>query len=172
MGRHYDHLSLAERCRLMGMLDQGPPKTEIACRPGRHRSTIHRELKNNSNVDGYRPDGASRLAWARKLRGSRIGRSTRLRTHIEDRLTMGWTPEQIVGRMELEDVEHRTSIESIYRHVYSPEGRRAGLPRQLAQRKACRGRRRRNGRRESSIPNRVSVHQRPTKAHLRAEFGH
>lgn len=172
MGRQYDHLSLAERCRLMGMLEQGLAKTEIARRLGRHRSTIHRELKNNSNVDGYRPDGAGRLAWARKLRGSRIGRSTRLRTHIEDRLAMGWTPEQIVGRMELEEVEHRTSVESIYRHVYSPEGRRAGLPRQLAQRKARRGRRRRNGRREPSIPNRTSVHQRPTKAHLRSQFGH
>ena len=172
MGRQCYHLTLAERCHLMGMLEQGLPKTEIARRLGRHSSTIHRELRDNTNADGYRPDGADRLAWARRLRGSRIGRSIHLRTHIEDRLAMGWTPEQIFGRMELEDVEHRTSIESIYRHVYSPEGRRAGLPRQLAQRKACRGRRRRNGRRESSIPNRVSVHQRPTKAHLRAEFGH
>lgn len=85
---------------------------------------------------------------------------------------MGWTPEQIVGRMGLEEVEHRTSVESIYRYVYSPEGRGVGLPRQLAQRKAKRGRRRRNGRREPSIPNRVSVPQRPTKAHLHAEFGH
>jgi len=85
---------------------------------------------------------------------------------------MGWSPEQIAGRMELEEVEHRVSAESIYRHVYSPAGRHAGLPRQLAQRKATRGRRRRNGRREPSIPNRVSIHQRPTKAHLRSEFGH
>ncbi|MEM7213405.1 MAG: IS30 family transposase [Pseudomonadota bacterium] len=92
--------------------------------------------------------------------------------HFEDRLAMGWSPEQIVGRMELEEVEHKPSIESIYRHVYSPEGRLAGLPRQLAQRKATRGRRRRNGQREPSIPNRISVHQRPTKAHLRAQFGH
>ena len=123
MGRHYDHLSLGERCRLMGMLEQGLPKTEIARRLGRHRSTIHRELKNNSNADGYRPDGAFRLAWARKLRGSRIGRSTRLRTHIEDRLAMGWSPEQIVGRMELEPVEHKTSVESIYRHGQKPDDR-------------------------------------------------
>ena len=77
----------------------------------------------------------------------------------------------IAGRMELEEVEHRVSAESIYRHVYSPAGRHAGLPRQLAQRKAKRGRRRRNGRREPSIPNRVPIHQRPTKAHLRSEFG-
>ena len=67
MGRHYDHLSLSERCRLMRMLEQGLPKTEIARRLGRHRSTIHRELKNNSNAEGYRPDGAARLAWAQRM---------------------------------------------------------------------------------------------------------
>jgi len=43
-------------------------------------------------------------------------------------------------------------------------------PRQLAQRKTTHGRRRRNGRCAPSIPNRVSIHQRPTKAHLRSQF--
>jgi transposase, IS30 family len=66
----------------------------------------------------------------------------------------------------------QSSAESIYRHVYSPNGRRAGLPRLLAQRKAKRGRRRRNGQREPSIPNRTPIHHRPTKAHLRSQFGH
>jgi len=172
MGENYSHLTLEERCRLRGMMEMGLPKAEIARRLGRHRSTIHRELDRNSNVPGYRPDGAERLAWARKLRGSRIMRSTRLRGHVEDRLAMGWSPEQIAGRMELEGLEHSVCAESIYRHVYSRAGRRAGLPRQLAQRKAQRGRRRRTGRREPSIPNRVPIHQRPTKAHLRSEFGH
>jgi IS30 family transposase len=99
-------------------------------------------------------------------------RSIRLRAHVEDRLAMGWSPEQIAGRMEREGGEHMVSAESIYRHVYSRAGRRAGLPRQLAQRKARRGRRRRTGAREPSIPNRMPIHQRPTKAHLRSQFGH
>jgi transposase, IS30 family len=94
-----------------------------------------------------------------------------LRAHVEDRLAMGWSPEQIGGRMELEGSEHTISAESIYRHVYSPGGRRAGLPRLLAQRKPKRGRRRRNGRREPAIPNRTPIHQRPAKAHLRSQIG-
>src|SRR5512143_945067 len=85
---------------------------------------------------------------------------------------MGWSPEQIAGRMELEGPEYPLSAESIYRHVYGPAGRRAGLPRLLAQRKPKRGRRRRNGQREPAIPNRMPIHQRPTKAHLRSQFGH
>ena len=172
MGTRYNHLTLEERCRLRGMMEMELGVSEIARRLGRHRGTIHREIARNRCVDGYRPDSAARRAWARKLRGSRIGRSTRLREHVEDRLAMGWSPEQIAGRMELEEGEHRTSPESIYRHVYSFAGRRAGLPRQLAQRKARRGRRRRTGRREPAIPNRMPIHQRPTKAHLRSELGH
>ena len=172
MGQRYSHLSLEERCRLRGLMEMGVGKSEIARRLGRHRSTIDRELARNRCVDGYRPDSAGRRAWARKLRGSKIARSTRLRDHVEDRLAMGWSPEQIAGRMELDGSEHRVSAESIYRHAYSPFGRQAGLPRLLAQRKPKRGRRRRNGRREPAIPNRTPIHQRPTKAHLRSQFGH
>jgi len=129
MGTRYSHLSLEERCRLRGLMEMGVSFSEIASRLGRHRSTIQRELERNRCADSYRPDSACRRAWARKLRGSKIARSTRLRAHVEDRLAMGWSPEQIAGRMELDGSEHRVSAESIYRHAYSPAGRQAGLPR-------------------------------------------
>jgi transposase, IS30 family len=172
MGTRYGHVSREERCRLRGMMEMGLSVSEIARRLGRHRSTVQRELARNRCANGYRPDSAQRRAFARKLRGSKIARCTRLRIHIEDRLAMGWSPEQIAGRMEQEGTEHAISVESIYRHAHSPAGRRAGLPRMLAQRKPKRGRRRRNGRREPTIPNRTPIHQRPTKAHLRSQFGH
>ena len=172
MGTRYSHLDLEERCRLRGMIEMGLSVSEIARRLGRHRSTIHREIARNRCVDGYRPDSAGRRAWARKLRGSRIERNVPLRVRVEDGLAMGWSPEQIAGRMVVERAPGGASTESIYRFAYSPAGRRAGLPRQLAQRKSRRGRRRRNGRREPSIPNRTPIHQRPTKAHLRSQFGH
>src|SRR5512143_661560 len=147
MGTRYSHLTLQERCRLRGLMEIGLGRSEIARRLDRHRATIHPDIRRNRCVDGYRPDSADRRAWARKLRGSRIGRSIRLRTYVEDRLAMGWSPEQIAGRMEREEKDYALSAESIYRHAYSPAGRRAGLPRLLAQRKPKRGRRRRNGRR-------------------------
>jgi transposase, IS30 family len=172
MGEHYNHFTLEERCRLRGLLEQGLGPAAIARRLGRHRSTINREIKRNRCVvDGYRPDSADKRAWARKLRGSRIGRSIPLRTYVGDRLAMGWSPEQIVGRMELEGSEHRTSVESIYRYVWSLEGRKAGLPRLLRQRKRKRGRGRRRGTR-LPIPDRVPIHERPEEANLRKEIGH
>jgi IS30 family transposase len=98
-------------------MEMGLSVSEMARRLGRHRSTIERELARNRCVDGYRPDSAERRAWARKLRGSKIARSTRLRAHVEDRLAMGWSPEQIAGRMELDGAEHAIGAESIYRHA-------------------------------------------------------
>ncbi len=85
---------------------------------------------------------------------------------------MRWSPEEIAGRMELDAINETVSAESIYRYVYSSAGRQAGWPRYLAQRKAKRGRRRRNGRREPSIPNRISIDQRPAEAEARSAFGH
>jgi len=172
MGTRYSHFSLDERCRLRGLMEMGLKAGEIARRLGRHRGTIYREIARNRCVEEYRPDSADRRAWVRKLRGSKIQRSSRLRDHVEDRLAMGWSPEQIAGRMERDTLEHAVSSESIYRYVYSPAGRHAGLPRYLAQRKAKRGRRRRNGRREPPIPNRISIHQRPAEVELRCTFGH
>ncbi len=113
MGTRYNHFTLEERCRLAAMIEMGLPVTEIALRLGRHRGTIHRELERNRNVDGYRPDSADRRAWARKLRGSRIERSTRLGNHVRDCLAMGWSPEQIAGLMELDEFfEHSISTDS------------------------------------------------------------
>ena len=68
MGKRYNHLSLEERCRLRGMIEMDLGVSEIARRMDRHWSTIQRELERNRCADGYRPDGAGRRAWARKLR--------------------------------------------------------------------------------------------------------
>ena len=172
MGTRYSHFTLDERCRLRGLMELGLGAGEIARRLGRHRGTIYREIARNRCAAEYRPDSADRIAWVRKLRGSKIQRSTCLGDYVGDRLAMGWSPEAIAGRMELEAMNDRVSTESIYRYIYSSAGRQGGLPRYLAQRKAKRGRRRRNGRREPSIPNRISLDQRPTEADGRSAFGH
>ena len=172
MGQNYNHLTLSERCDLRGMMTMGLSKSEIARRLGRHRSTINREIRRNANKDGYRPESADRRAWARKLRGSKIERSTHLSDHVQCHLAMGWTPEMISERMERDTEDHSLCTESIYRHIFSPAGRREGLPKLLPQRKSKRGRRARNGKREPSIPDRTPISDRPESARDRGEFGH
>src|SRR3954454_20659614 len=105
MGEIYSHLTLEDRCRLSGLREMHLSVAEMARRLGCHRTTIYREIGRNRCVEGYRPDSADRRAWARKLRCSRIARSTRLSTHVADCLALGWSPEQIAGRMKREGLE-------------------------------------------------------------------
>ena len=173
MGEHYAQLTLTERCRLRGLKEIGLSNAEIARRLGRSGSTISRELKRNGVTGGaYKPEIADRMAWVRRLRGSKIGRRNRLKRYVEDGLAMGWSPEQIAGRLRQDEAHHRVSHESIYRYIYSRHGRADRLHRYLSQAKARRGRRARKGTREPAIPNRTAIHLRPTKAHLRSQFGH
>jgi transposase, IS30 family len=173
MGRHYEQLSLGERHLLFRLHEAGTAVSEIADRLGRHRSTVSRELRRNRRADGgYPPETAQRFAWARRLRGSKIARRSRLGRSVRDRLAMGWSPEQIAGRLRREGAEHGISHEPIYRHVYSPAGRRERLHRYLCQAKARRGRRARKGRREPMIGVRTPIHWRPSAANSRAQFGH
>ena len=84
---------------------------------------------------------------------------------------MGWSPEQIAGRLRRQ-APSTDQPQSIYRWIYGPSGRRERLQRYLARAKPRRGRRLRAGRREPAIPNRTPLHWRPARASCRTEFGH
>ena len=71
MGKTYEHLTLEDRCRLLGMLEMGLPKAEIARRLGRDRSTVYREIARNRCVGSYRPDSAARRVRAIAKRPTR-----------------------------------------------------------------------------------------------------
>lgn len=51
MPRPYIHLSLEDRRKIARWLDAKMPVLEMAQHLGRHRSTIHRELKRNRVLD-------------------------------------------------------------------------------------------------------------------------
>jgi IS30 family transposase len=172
MGKQYDQFDLDERIELSRHHDAGIAPSEIARIMGRHPSTIGRELKrNNLPKGGYRPGSADRIALSRCRRLSRIERLSPLRDHVDDHLAMGWSPEQIAGRLRLEGSDHRISHESIYRYIYRPKVRRKKLHRYLTRAKATRGRRYFKRRREP-IPGRRSIHDRGQAIDSRAEFGH
>ena len=77
----------------------------------------------------YLPETAQRFAWARRLRGSQLERRSQLGELVRDRLAMGWSPEQIAGRLRRQAAQHEISHEFIYRWIYGPVGgrERAGL---------------------------------------------
>jgi IS30 family transposase len=84
---------------------------------------------------------------------------------------MGWSPEQISGRLRPRGSRHTVSPESIYRYIYRPKVRPHKLYRYLARAKATRGRRYFKRRRDP-ILGRRSIHERDPAIDNRSVFGH
>ena len=125
MGKRYDQLDLDDRIEISRLHAAGKSRREIGHMMGRDASTISRELRRNSLPRGeYKPASADRMALSRRRRLSKIERLSRLRDHVCDHLAMGWSPEQIAGRLRLEGSEHEISHESIYRFIYRPKVRK------------------------------------------------
>lgn len=116
----YRQLTLEQRYQIGAGLRMGMKRSEIAKEVEVHRSTITRELRRNASGRWrYNPSRAYRMARDRHdgKRKHRIDTTTW--ETVEKLLRIGWSPEQISRRLELESGgERRISHETIYRHVY------------------------------------------------------
>lgn len=174
----YLHLDLDERRQIACWHEAKVPATEIAIRLGRHRSTIFRELRRNRFVDpeirhlsGYYAVSAQTLAAERRANRRKLVRHPALRAAVVDRLRTGWTPEQIAGRLRLEQAPQRVSHETIYQYVYSRDGHATGLWRHLPDH---RRKRRGRGRRRPQLPRfakELAIRHRPLSVAERSSFG-
>jgi transposase, IS30 family len=176
MGRSYEQLSLEDRCEITRLSADGSSVRQIAAALDRAPSTISRELKRNQGAQvGYRPSYAQQQTRARRWKGSRLERDESLRAAVIERLASGWSPEQIAGRLKLEQRRKVISYESIYRFIYAQLARtkdyrwRHYLPRGKSKR-GCRGRK--GGGSQNFIEGRVSVAKRPIEASDRTTSGH
>ena len=74
----------------------------IAKALGRAASTITRELRRNALDSGaYRPHVADGAYMLRRQRRAALETDAKLATYVTARLSEGWTPEQIAGRLRL-----------------------------------------------------------------------
>jgi transposase, IS30 family len=128
MGTKYGQLTESERCEIFRLRSAGISRSEIGRMIGRDKGTISRELLRNAlPKSGYAPLSAERIALARRHRKrkskSKIERSSQLLETVRDQLiAMGRSPEQIAGRLKLEQGKPVISHESIYRFVHGEEG--------------------------------------------------
>jgi len=174
MGTKYKHLTLEDRCAIARLHEGGQSIRKVAATVDCSPSTVSRELKRNSGHQvGYKPAYADEQAWARRWRGSKMVRQPSLQKLVLDRLAMGWSPEQIAGRLAQEKNSMRISHESIYRFVYDQIRRtndyawRRYLPRGKSQRGWYR-----THRPMEHIKDRVSLKKRPAYIQKRKQYGH
>lgn len=135
--RNYTHLSMRERCLISTFLSINAKVDLIAERSGRHRSTIYRELKRNTQGSRYMPGLAHELAQQRHpCASNKLQTNIDLNTYVRIGLESGWSPEQISGRMKIENKSFYVCAESIYRYIY--KNKNLGLYKFLPRRQAKR----------------------------------
>lgn len=171
MGTAYSQLDLDERIEIFCLHLEGRSYRDIGRIMGRHHTTLMREVRRNSLKRGYKPAMADRMAWIRRKRTLKLERLRPLQLYVRDRLAMGWSPEQIAGRLRRTRSEHSISHESIYRFIFSRSGRKLKLHRYLARRKAKRGLRYFKAQ-TPAIPDVISIANRPENVEKRQQFGH
>jgi IS30 family transposase len=117
----YHQLSTEEWYEIAAMRRQGLRMAAMAKHFGRHRSTLYREVKRNQSVH----DGRYRASHAVEKASGRQRRSRRKFQYgptefvsIEILIRRGFSPEQIVGRRNLEG-QAVMSHETIYRWIWA-----------------------------------------------------
>jgi IS30 family transposase len=170
---NYTHLTAGERDQIADLKAGGFSMRAIGVRLGRAGSTISRELKRNALESGaYRPVPAEGAYLLRRQRLARLEKDSKLRGYVLARLSEGWTPEQISGRLGkgIEIGLGLISTEAIYAWIYSKARKADGLWRTLTRGRPRRGRRKRAS--KDRIAEKTHISERSEAANQREELGH
>lgn len=171
------HLTAADRGKIETLLQEQYTNKEIAMRLNRDPSTISREV--NKGLDGsgiYRAWVAQVAYETNRKRCKQIAKldhpaNHRLRGWIVACLQKGWDPSMISGRMKAEGFV-TVCAETIYSWIYASTWAIAEkLYQYLRQGKKRRTKQAGRSSHKSKIPNRVSIHERPTVVDQRSRLG-
>jgi len=170
--RAYRVLVPEDREEIMIGLRGGESIRGIAKRLERNPSVILREIRRNSTEDGR-----YQAYWAHQRSTQRRG-SARQRERIADltirayltaKLELGWSPEQIAGRICLDIPGKTVSHETIYQYIFRKE---RSLTRFLVCGRKNRRKRVNKRARRVMIPCRRGIEERPEGANSREDYGH
>ncbi len=119
----YTHLSLAEREIIRKLRTQKRRPAYIARVLGKHRSTICRELKRNTQEGWYYYEKHAHAYMLARRRAAKepfrhIDPDYMLQAYVEEQLKKGYSPEQIAGVMRRLGHSQRLSHKTIYAWVH------------------------------------------------------
>jgi IS30 family transposase len=168
-------ISCSERDQIAVLLASGLSLRNIAKTLERSVSGVSEEIKRNSVGGEYKSIAANSISVERNRRSRRTNplKSVKIFSYVFDKLREGWSPEQIAGRLKRLN-KGKTVIchETIYRYIYSPDGKERHLYEYLV--RHHRKRRPWHGRclYRRGIPDRVSIRLRPEAINNKKTFGH
>jgi transposase, IS30 family len=167
-------LTEEERDRIAVLHAQGIGVREIGRVLDREHTTISRELKRNRFGEGYNAIHAQHTAETRK---SAAGKRHPLKdkatyAYVLEKLRYGWSPEQIAGRLALEQKEKVLCHETIYQFIYKKSLKENRLWEYLPRKQKHRHKKYGRKSQKVRIPQRVSIHERPMQVNQRQEIGH
>lgn len=115
------HLTQQQRYYICLQIANFIPQNKIAKALGVDKSTISREIKRNQRSHGdYDSDYAHKKATLTRSKASSAKAfktiTKRMQTYINEKLELGWSPEQISGRMKV-DIEKSICHETIYSYI-------------------------------------------------------
>ncbi|MDZ4723733.1 MAG: helix-turn-helix domain-containing protein, partial [candidate division Zixibacteria bacterium] len=120
MGQKYIQLNGQERFDIAHLRSNRISIRQIAAAVDRAPSTVAREIKRNCNRNGsYTPMYADQQSRARRWSGSMLDRDRELRQTVVIALLIGWSPQQIAGRLARDARGPMISHETIYRFIYA-----------------------------------------------------
>lgn len=179
--KKYKRLNIEEREIISQMLSQGKSYQAISKMLNRNVSTISREV---SPFIKYRRDYRAYLSQrcAESLAGKhndkrKIEKQTDLWKTVKEKLSLRWSPEQISNYLMEQnpnDKSRQLSHESIYTYLYvlSKGELKKELIGYLRQKKRLRKRRKRQTEQRGSIPDMISIEERPAEVADRSIPGH
>lgn len=174
-------LTLSEREEISRGIAAQLSMREIASQLGLSPSTVSREINRNGGYHQYRANAAEDVAWerARRPKVCKLAGNYRLIRIIENKLRLHWSPQQIAGwakREYPEDERYHVSHETIYKSLYIQA--RGVLKKELIQYLKTQRIMRRaktsslKGQGLGTIPDAVSISERPASVEDRAVPGH
>lgn len=167
------HITQEQRYTISVLLDKGKSKLEIANIIGKHKSSVSREIGRNADKRNsvYGSDLAQRKCMARhEQKPKQIRLTDTIKSYIDQKLAEKFSPEQIVGRAELEGLD-MVSHERIYQYVWEDKKKGGGLHEHLR----SKGKRyRKRGAlkdKRGIIPNRKHISERPVIVAEKSRIG-
>lgn len=167
MGNTYSQLTLNQRYQIQALLKRSLSARQIASDLGVSNSTISRDLKRCLAGD-YCPEMANLDALEKRCLAAKNSKKTARILHlVEVLLRMGYSPEQISGRIKKERRKLRISLQTLYRWIDEHH-----LQEWLPRRGKAYRKRKASEAGASLIPGRVDIDKRPKVVDRRKQIGH